>query len=129
MRRGGARGVIRMALLFAAFLASLSLVVWRQSRALDVLRELDRVRRERAVVEARRASVVRELDVLEGRGRITRLVAERGMRVPRGDEIVLLPLDVATRYRVGPPGVVADAGARRAERRGPPGPGFTGGER
>ena len=129
MRRGGARGVIRMALLFAGFLASLSLVVWRQSQALDVLGELDRVRRERAVVEARRASLVRELDVLEGRGRITRLAAEWGMRVPRGDEIILLPLDAASRYRVGPPGVVAAAGPRRTERRGPPGPGSTGGDR
>ncbi len=92
-RRSGGRGVIRMALLFAVFLGSLSLVVWRQSRALDLLRSIDSMRRERAVEEARRADLVRTVDALESRSRIVRLAAERfGMRVPAGDEIVLLPL-------------------------------------
>lgn len=103
-RRGGQRGVIRVALLFAAFLASLSLVVWRQSRALEMLRAIDEVRRERAVVEAQRTALVRELDVLESRGRITRLAEQEfGMRVPHGDEIVLLPLDGPTPTRPSAP--------------------------
>ncbi|MEJ2186131.1 MAG: hypothetical protein P8Z36_09360, partial [Gemmatimonadota bacterium] len=92
-RRTGGRGVIRLALLFAAFLGSLSLVVWRQSQALDLLRSIDSLRRERAVEEAKRTELVRKVDVLESRSRIVRLAAERfGMRVPAGDEIVLLPL-------------------------------------
>lgn len=124
-RRGGQRGVIRMALLFAAFLASLSLVVWRQSRALEVLRATDEVRRERAVVEARRTALVRELDELESRGRITRLAEQEfGMRVPRGDEIVLLPLDGPTPARPTPlpaPTRVAGAKPGRASGGDPPG--------
>lgn len=92
-RRSGGRGVIRLALLFAAFLASLSLVVWRQSQALELLRSIDGLRRERAVEEARRTELVRKVDALESRSRIVGLAAERfGMRVPAGDEIVLLPL-------------------------------------
>lgn len=93
-RRSGGRGVIRLALLFAAFLASLSLVVWRQSQALDMLRSIDTLRRERAVEEARRTELVRQVDALESRSRIVQLAGERfGMRVPAGDEIVLLPLE------------------------------------
>ncbi len=126
MRRRGPRGVIRMALLFAGFLASLSLVVWRQSRALDVLSELDELGRERAVLEARRAKLVRTLDVLESRSRIAELAARRGMRLPGGDEIVLLPLDGRGPAK-GPSRVAAarpDDGAgglRVAERHEPPG--------
>jgi cell division protein FtsL len=85
--------VIRLALLFAAFLGSLSLVVWRQSQALELLRSIDSLRRERAVEEARRTELVRQVDALESRSRIVGLAADRfGMRVPTGDEIVLLPL-------------------------------------
>lgn len=105
-----------MALLFAAFLASLSLVVWRQSRALEVLRSIDATRRERAVVEARRTGLVRRLDGLESRARIARVAEERfGMRVPHGDEIMLLPLDGPTPVPrpVAPPAptLVAERGA------------------
>ncbi|NIP82391.1 MAG: hypothetical protein GWM90_25465 [Gemmatimonadetes bacterium] len=91
MRKG--TPVIRTALLFAALLCSLTLVVWRQSRALNVLRELDGIRRERVVAEARRAALVRRVEELESRARVAGVARERfGMRLPAGDEIVILPL-------------------------------------
>lgn len=85
--------VIRTALLFAVLLASLTLVVWRQSRALEVLRAMDEARRERVVEEARRSALLRRVEQLESRARVSELVRERfGMRLPEGDEIVILPL-------------------------------------
>lgn len=91
MRKGTT--VIRAALLFGALLCSLTLVVWRQSHALEALRELDRVRRERVVEEARRAALTRRVEQLESRARVSGLARERfGMRLPSGDEIVILPL-------------------------------------
>jgi hypothetical protein len=87
----GSAGTIRVALAFAALLASLSLVVWRQSRALETLRSLDSLRAERAVVEAERATVAREIQRLESRARLVAVGANRfGMRVPSGREITIL---------------------------------------
>ena len=91
MKKGGT--VIRMALLFAALLASLTLVVWRQSQALEVLGRLDGVRAERVVEEARRASFTRRVEQLESRAHVSEAARTRfGMRLPAGDEIVILPL-------------------------------------
>lgn len=91
MRKG--TPVIRTALLFATLLASLTLVVWRQSRALEVLRRLDETRRERVVEEARRSALQRRVEHLESRARVSEVAWDRfGMRLPEGDEIVILPL-------------------------------------
>jgi hypothetical protein len=77
-----AGGTIRVALAFAALLSSLSLVVWRQSRASEVLRELDELRSARAVAESERAALS---------ARIQGVVEERwGMRVPASGEMVTL---------------------------------------
>lgn len=96
MKRGQP-GVIRVALGFAALLASLSLVIWRQSRALEVLRALDGVRRERAVVEAERAALLQRIRRLESRSRVVAEAGERlGMHVPTGAEIVILPIGAAS---------------------------------
>jgi cell division protein FtsL len=91
MRKG--TPVIRTALLFATLLASLTLVVWRQSRALEVLRRLDEARRERVVEEAQRSALLRRVEQLESRARVSEEARDRfGMRLPEGDEIVILPL-------------------------------------
>ncbi|MFP4624624.1 MAG: hypothetical protein ACLFRX_10630 [Gemmatimonadota bacterium] len=96
--------VIRTALLFALLLGSLTLVVWRQSRALAVLRELDVVRSERVLEEGRRAALRRHVEALESRARVSRVAREQfGMRLPSGDEIVILPL-----REPGPPRLAAD---------------------
>jgi cell division protein FtsL len=88
----GAHGTIRVALAFAALLASLTLVVWRQGRALDALRALDRTRSERAVAESERAELVGRIQYLESRARIVTEAARRlGMRVPAaGEEMTIL---------------------------------------
>ena len=91
MRKG--TPVIRTALLFATLLASLTLVVWRQSRALDVLGRLEGARRERVVEEAQRSALLRRVEQLESRARVSEVAGDRfGMRLPEGDEIVILPL-------------------------------------
>lgn len=80
-----------MALAFAALLGALGLVIWRQSQAMDVLRVLDGVRRERAVVEARWAELVHRVEYLESRDRVVAEARdELGMHVPSGSEIVIL---------------------------------------
>jgi cell division protein FtsL len=88
----GAHGTIRVALAFAALLASLTLVVWRQGRALDALRALDHTRSERAVAESERAELLGRIQFLESRARVVRVAAQRlGMRVPAaGEEMTIL---------------------------------------
>lgn len=85
-------GTIRVILAFTLLLASLTTVVWRQSRAHEALRELDRVRREHAVARGERAMLQRELQRLSSRGYVIDAAAERlRMRVPEGEEIILVP--------------------------------------
>jgi cell division protein FtsL len=107
------RGTIRIALAGAALFASLSLVVWRQSRALEVLRELEAVRAERALVESERGHLTARIQRLEGRGRIRVVAEERfGMRVPTASELVTLRRAPASVGRVGD-GAVAAGGRDR----------------
>ena len=98
--------VIRAALLVAGLLGSLTLVVWRQSTALEMLRGLDEVRQERIVEEARRSALTRRVEELESRARVASAARERlGMRVPTGGELVILPLaepPVTTYAAAGP---------------------------
>ena len=91
MKQGN--GAIRMAFACALLFASLSLVVWRQSRALEALRGLDAARAERALLQAQRAELQREIQQLESRARIGAVAGERlGLRVPAASEIVILQL-------------------------------------
>ncbi len=85
-------GTSTVALAAAALLASLSLVAWRQARAMEALEDVDILRREVSLGEAERADLLRRVHVLESRGRVVRDAWERlGMRVPTGNEVVLLP--------------------------------------
>ncbi len=84
-------GVLRLALACALVLAGLALVVRRQSRALELVRAVERARAERAVAEAQRAQLLERIDWLQSRGRITSVTARSGMRLPTGSEIVILP--------------------------------------
>ena len=87
------RGTLRLALAFAAFFASLSLVVFRQSRALEALRELDAARSERAILESERAGLARSIQELEARTRILSVASSRlGLRAPSASELVILRL-------------------------------------
>jgi cell division protein FtsL len=89
MRRGS--GAIRIGIACALLFASLSLVVWRQGRALEELRVLDAARANRAVLEAERTQLQREIQRLESRWRILAVAGSRlGLRVPSAEEIVIL---------------------------------------
>lgn len=84
-------GAIRTSVAFALLFASLSLVVWRQSRALEELRALDEARSERTVLLAERSELQREIHRLESRSRVVAVAGARmGLRLPAADEIVLL---------------------------------------
>lgn len=79
------------ALAVAILLASLSLVTWRQARALETLAELDAVRQEHALARAERVELQRTIQYLESRGRVVPEARERlGMHLPRGNELELL---------------------------------------
>lgn len=95
MMRG--QGTIRLALAFATLLASLTFVIWRQSRALELLRELDGARSARAVAESERAGLTGRVQVLEGRSRIRKVGESRlGLRVPTAEDLVTLRRRSAT---------------------------------
>jgi cell division protein FtsL len=89
MKRGN--GAIRTSVSFGLLFASLSLVVWRQSRALEELRSLDTARSERTILQAERSALQREIQQLESRTRIMSAAGGRmGLRLPAADEIVFL---------------------------------------
>ncbi|HSH45362.1 MAG TPA: hypothetical protein VK966_05880 [Longimicrobiales bacterium] len=98
--KSGRKGLplIRLALLLACLLGSLTLVIWRQSRALELLRDLEAVRQERVLEEARRAGYARRMEELESRARVSQAARDRfEMRVPSGGELVILRLQDAVR--------------------------------
>jgi cell division protein FtsL len=85
------RGTIRVALAFAALLASLGGVIWRQSRSLEVLRELDSMRRSRAALESERAQLTGRIQRLEGHARVREIAEQRfGLVVPAASDILVL---------------------------------------
>ena len=76
---------------FAGFLSSLSLVTWRQSRAFEALAELDGVERSLSLAESERAELLRRIQGLDSRTRISSVAQERlGMHRPEASEMVLL---------------------------------------
>jgi cell division protein FtsL len=94
MEEGGMKrlaGSTYVALATAALLASLSLVAWRQARALEALEALDNVRREQTLGLAELMELQGRVKVLESRGRVVPDARDRlGMRVPEAAEIVIL---------------------------------------
>jgi cell division protein FtsL len=107
------QGSIRVALACAALLASLTLVIWRQSRSLELLRSLDEVRSERAIAEAERAVLVAREQALESRTRIREVAAERlGLRVPTAEDIITLRRRAPAREGAERPWNLAVTGGR-----------------
>ena len=69
----------------------LTMVTWRQSRALEALADLDLLRREISILTAERNELVSRIQVLESRSRVVTAARDRlGMRTPDGAEIVWL---------------------------------------
>jgi len=84
-------GTSVVALAVSVLLASLSLVAWRQARAMETLEEVDSLRRELTLGEAEMADLQRRVNVLESRGRVVAEAGERlGMRRASASEIVIL---------------------------------------
>jgi len=84
-----------VAIAVAAFLASLSLVAWRQVRTLEVLEELEEIRSEEALATAELTELEGRVRYLESRGRVVPEARERlGMHIPAGSEMVMLPGEV-----------------------------------
>jgi cell division protein FtsL len=87
-------GTIRLALAFAALLGALTMVIYRQSRALEMLRAADDMRSSRVIAEAERAELARRIQTLQSRARVVTEARTRlGMHVPSANEIVILPLN------------------------------------
>jgi cell division protein FtsL len=83
---------VKAALVVLCMLAALSLVAWRQSRALEALAELDRVRRDRVLAHAEMTALQSRIQYLESRGRVVPEARARlRMRTPDATEIVILP--------------------------------------
>ncbi len=79
------------ALGFAGLLAALSLVTWRQSRAFEALAELDRLEKSLSLAESERTELLRLIQGLDNRTRISSVAQERlGMHRPDASEMVLL---------------------------------------
>ena len=80
----------RAALVMAFLLMSLSIVAWRQGRALGVLSELDQVQSEIGLARSEVAELERETRVLRSRSRIVADAADRlGLHQPEGQVRVL----------------------------------------
>jgi cell division protein FtsL len=107
------QGSIRVALAFAAVLASLTQVIWRQSRALELLRSLDEVRSERALAESERASLTARTQVLESRTHVRDVASARlGLRVPTAEDLITLRRRPPVRDPAARPWNIASLGGR-----------------
>ncbi len=77
---------------FSGFLSASSVVTWRQSRAFEALAELDGIERTLSLAESERAELLRRIQGLDSRTRISSVAQERfGMHRPDDSEMVLLP--------------------------------------
>ena len=84
-------GTSIVALAVAAFLASLSLVSWRQREALETLEFLETLQQESALEMASREELESRILHLTSRGRVVSAAGERlGMREALSSEIFLL---------------------------------------
>lgn len=80
-----------LALGFSGLLSALSLVTWRQSRAFEALAELDRVEKSLSLAVSERTELLRRIQGLDSRTRISSVAQERlGMHRPAASEMVLL---------------------------------------
>jgi hypothetical protein len=76
----------------AAFLASLSLVAWRQGRALDSLQRLETIQRDLTLAGAEQEELNNRIRLLESRSRVVSEAEDRlDMHVALDGEWVDLP--------------------------------------
>ncbi len=90
-------GVLKAGFAVVVLLASLGLVTWRQSRALQVLERLDAVRQEISVSKAEHAELERTIQRLESRAYVVPAAKARlGMHTPGASELVILPAEATS---------------------------------
>jgi cell division protein FtsL len=86
---------VKLALVTLVLVASLTLVAWRQGRALEALAALDAVRHERALAEAERSELERRIEYLESRVRVVPEARSRlQMHTPEDSEMRILPGEI-----------------------------------
>lgn len=91
--RRPAGALLRAGGLLLLLLASLSVVVWRQTRGVALQREIRALQAERAIAESERLRLSTRIQSLQSRARIVRVARERlEMRLPADSQVVLLPL-------------------------------------
>jgi cell division protein FtsL len=82
----------RASLTLAFLLLSLGFVTWRQSRAFEVLGDLEGVRRASSEARAERIDLERSIQALESRSRVVPAARSRlDMHTPDAAELVILP--------------------------------------
>ena len=80
-----------LALGFSGLLSALSLVTWRQSRAIEALAEFDRLERSLSLAESEQTELLRRIQGLASRSRMSSVAQEHlGMHHPDASEMVLL---------------------------------------
>ncbi|MGD8281274.1 MAG: hypothetical protein PVI31_10100 [Gemmatimonadota bacterium] len=83
----------RGAVTLAVLLGSLGLVTWRQSRALETLAELDRVRSQASVARAQVVELDRDIQVLTSRAHVVSEARNNlGMHTPDVSELEIIEL-------------------------------------
>lgn len=87
---------LRAAFAVGALLGALALVPWRQSRAFEVLAQLDDIRRQQSVADAQILDLERSIQFLESRARVVPVARDSlGMHIAASTELVILPGDVS----------------------------------
>jgi hypothetical protein len=90
----GLGGLLRWTFTFSVLLGALVFLTWRQSRALEVLTQLDEIGRELSLAEAEIIDLERDIQYLESRASVVPTATELlGMRLPAASEQVLLFAD------------------------------------
>ena len=84
------RGRVWVTLWLVFVLAILAWVVARQTSAVVSAGELDELRNERSVLEARRAELLRRIREAESRAVLVPRAESLGLRMPADSEIVIL---------------------------------------
>jgi cell division protein FtsL len=86
---------MKLALITVVLVAALTLVAWRQGRALEALAALDAVRHERTLAEAERNELERRIKYLESRARVVPAARLRlRMHIPDDSETRILAGDL-----------------------------------
>lgn len=85
------RGRVWVTLWLVFVLAILAWVVARQTSAVVSAGELDELRNERSLLEARRAELLRRIREAESRAVLVPRAESLGLRMPADSEIVILP--------------------------------------